>query len=137
MKAITSRGLKDCKIATTPEEAKTFGAQVTALRDMLGADAMVLDGLLEADALLDGLNDGASAFGRQSSGRYSRSVARRSELTAGTKKMLDDLGAKQVGEVAASIATKSAALQTKCDGIIKATTDRKAAIQAAFSSIPV
>ena len=75
LKAITVKGLANCKIGKTPAEKKAFGDRVAVLRAKLGPDAMVLDGLLKADALLEGLNQGASAFGRQVSRGYSRSVA--------------------------------------------------------------
>lgn len=74
LKVVASVG-PPCKLSNNAEQAKVLQAQVAALRAKLGADAAVLDGLLEADALLEGLNKGAATFGKQGSGRYVDSVA--------------------------------------------------------------
>lgn len=137
LKAITVKGLENCKIGGGPAAKKAFGDRVAMLRSKLGPDAMVLDGLLKADALLEGLNQGASAFGRQSGGRYSRSVASSRKIKRSTKKMLSDLGSKQVPEVAEGISTKAGALKTKCAAIVARCTARKANIEAAFKAVPV
>lgn len=137
LKAITVKGLENCKIGNTPEEKKAFGDKVAMLRAKLGPDAMVLDGLLKADALLEGLGSGASAFGRQVSSGYSRSVASSRSIKKSTKKMLSDLGSKQVPIVAEGISTKAGALKTKCAAVIARCTARKAAIEAAFKAVPV